>query len=153
MGFLKEFREFALRGNVLDLAVAVIIGVAFGGIVNSFIADIIMPVVSIPGKADFSNLYVPLNAKAAAAIDAADVLGAPLTLADARAAGPVLAYGSFLTVAINFVILAFCVFLVVKAFNTARQRFESAKPVPPPAGPTVEEKLLMEIRDLLAQRR
>lgn len=151
MGFVKEFREFALKGNVLDLAVGVIIGGAFGTIINSMIKDMIMPVVSIPGNVDFTNLYFPLSSKVSDAIKAAPngVMG----LEDARKVGPVLAYGSFITVTINFLILAFCVFLVVKAFNTAKKRFESEKPAPPPAGPTADQKLLTEIRDLLAARR
>jgi large conductance mechanosensitive channel len=152
MGFVKEFREFALKGNVLDLAVGVIIGGAFGIIINSMIKDMIMPVVSIPGNVDFSNLYLPLSDKVREAINAAPnhVLG----LEDARKVGPVLAYGNFITVTINFVILAFCVFMIVKIFNTARKRFEREQPAPPSlAGPTPEQKLLTEIRDLLAARR
>jgi large conductance mechanosensitive channel len=137
MGFVKEFREFALKGNVLDLAVGVIIGGAFGIIINSVIKDMIMPIVSIPGNVDFTNLYLPLSSKVSAAIDAS-----------------VLAYGNFITVTINFVILAFCVFIIVKLFNTARKKFEREQPAPPSlAGPTPEQKLLTEIRDLLAARR
>lgn len=153
MGFVKEFREFALKGNVLDLAVGVIIGGAFGGIVKSFIEDVIMPVVGMGAKADFSNLYIPLSDKARAAVTAAESTGGSLSLVDARAAGSVLAYGNFITVLINFIILAFCIFLVVKLFNAARKRFEAEKPAPAPAGPTAEEKLLIEIRDLLARGR
>lgn len=155
MGFIKEFREFALKGNVLDLAVGVIIGGAFGKIINSMINDVIMPVVSIPGKADFSNLYVPLNDKAANGIKAAEAAlpaGQTLALADARTHGPVFAYGSFITEVINFLILALCVFVIIKLFNTARRRFEAEKAAPPPAGPTNEELLLTEIRDLLARK-
>ncbi len=150
MGFVKEFREFALKGNVLDLAVGVIIGGAFGTIINSVIKDMIMPVVSIPGNVDFSNMYLPLSAKVREAITSAPkgVLG----LEDARKAGPVLAYGNFITVTINFIILAFCIFMVVKLFNTAKKRFEAEKVAPPPAGPTPEQKLLTEIRDLLARK-
>jgi large conductance mechanosensitive channel len=151
MGFIKEFREFALKGNVLDLAVGVIIGGAFGGIVNSMIADLIMPVVGIAGKADFSNLYIPLKASVSDAADKAHAAGQAFGLAEARKVGPVLAYGNFITIAINFEILAFCIFLVVKAFNTAKKRFEA--PPPAPAGPTPDQKLLTEIRDLLAARR
>ncbi len=155
MGIVKEFREFALKGNVLDLAVGVIIGGAFGKIINSMIADVIMPIVSIPGRADFSNLYLPLNAKAKSGIEAAQAAlpsGQVLALADARTHGPVFAYGSFITETINFVILAFCVFIMIKIFNTARKRFEAEKPAPVPAGPTKEETLLTEIRDILAKR-
>jgi large conductance mechanosensitive channel len=135
MGFVKEFKEFALKGNVLDLAVGVIIGGAFGTIINSVIKDMIMPVVSIPGNVDFSNLYLPLSSKVSDAVKAAN---GSLGLEDARKAGPVLAYGNFIT--------------VVKLFNTAKKRFEAEKPVAAPAGPTPEQKLLTEIRDLLARR-
>lgn len=148
MGIIKEFREFALKGNVLDLAVGVIIGGAFGGIVNSLIKDIIMPVIAIPGGVDFTNKFLPLDSKVRAAVEA----NPNLTLEAARAAGPTLAYGSFVTILINFIILAFCIFIVVKAFNTARKRFEAEQPAPPPPGPTAEQKLLTEIRDLLAKR-
>ena len=144
MGFIKEFREFALKGNVLDLAVGVIIGGAFGGIVNSLINDIIMPVVGkAVGNVDFSNLYVPLSNQ-----------DPKLPLKAAREAGAVLAWGNFVTILINFIILAFCIFIVVKMFNAARKRFEAQKPAPAPAGPTPSEKLLAEIRDeLRASRR
>jgi large conductance mechanosensitive channel len=158
MGIVKEFREFALKGNVLDLAVGVIIGGAFGKIINSMINDVIMPIVSIPGKADFSNLYFPLNEKARTGIETAEALlpaGQVLALADARTHGPVFAYGSFITETLNFLILAFCVFVMIKFFNTARKKFEAEKvapPPPPPPGPTKEEVLLGEIRDLLAKR-
>ncbi len=159
MGIVKEFREFALKGNVLDLAVGVIIGGAFATITKSLIADIIMPIVSIPGNVDFSNLYIALTPKTQAAIEQAtktvENKVVPPTLEEARALGPVMAYGNFITVTINFLILAFCVFLVVKLFNTARRRFEAeqkAAPPPMPPGPTNEEKLLGEIRDLLKQR-
>jgi len=148
MGLVKEFREFALKGNVLDLAVGVIIGVAFGGIVTSVINDIIMPVVGKAiGNADFSNLYFPLSDKIAKSTD-----GTWPALVDARKSGAVLAYGNFITIVINFLILAVCIFIVVKAFNTAKKRFEAQAPAPAPAGPTPEQKLLTEIRDLLARR-
>lgn len=149
MGFIQEFRDFALKGNVLDLAVGVIIGGAFGTIVNSMIADIIMPVVGMAGNVDFSNAYIALSDKVKAAADAAAKAGTPFGLADARKAGPVLAYGNFVTVTINFIILAFCIFIVVKLFNTARKRMEAQKPAPAPAGPSSTDKLLMEIRDSL----
>jgi large conductance mechanosensitive channel len=153
MGFVKEFREFALKGNVLDLAVGVIIGGAFGKIIASAISDVIMPIVSIPGKADFSNLYVPLTTKGREAVDAVfAATGAVPSLEEARKLGAIFAYGSFITECLNFIILAFCVFIIVKMFNTARKRLEAEKPVPPPPGPTNEEKLLAEIRDLLRAR-
>jgi len=148
MGMVKEFREFALKGNMLDLAVGVIIGAAFGNIVNSLIRDVIMPVVGMAGEVDFTNRFLPLGAKVREAVASNPNIG----LEDARKLGSVLAYGSFITITINFLILAFCIFLVVKAFNTARKRFEAEKPPAPPAGPTNEEKLLVEIRDLLARR-
>ncbi len=143
MSIVKEFREFALRGNVLDLAVGVIIGVEFGKIVNSMINDLIMPVIAraMGGGVDFTNKFIPLADKVTAD-----------NLKDARDQGAVLAWGNFVTVTINFVILAFCVFLVVKAFNTAKKRFETEQAPPPPAGPTKDQILLMEIRDALKSR-
>jgi large conductance mechanosensitive channel len=143
MGFVKEFREFALKGNVLDLAVGVIIGAEFGKIVNSMIADLLMPVIArvMGGGVDFSNKFFPLSEKVTAT-----------NLADARKEGAVIAYGNFITISLNFFILAFCVFLVVKAFNTAKKRFETEQAVPPPSGPTKDQALLTEIRDLLAKR-
>ncbi len=153
MGLLKEFREFALKGNVLDLAVGVIIGGAFGKIVSSMIDDIIMPIVNMRGQVDFTNKYFGLNERVRNAIDAAAQAGTPLGLADARRFGPVIAYGSFITILINFLILAACIFLVVKMFNTARRKFEKEQPSAAPAGPTPDQKLLTEIRDLLAAKR
>ena len=148
MGFFKEFREFALRGNVLDLAVGVIIGGAFGGIVNSLIKDVIMPVVTMAGEVDFTNRFVPLGTKVREAL----ITNPNLSLEEARKLGSVLAYGSFVTILINFVILAFCIFMVVKAFNAARKKFESEQPVAPAPGPSNEERLLTEIRDALRSR-
>ena len=149
MGFIKEFREFALKGNMLDMAVGIIIGAAFGGIVQSLITDMIMPVVGMAGKADFSNLYFPLRSDVRQAAEAAAAANQPFTLEQARGVGPVLAYGNFITVAINFLILAFCIFLVVKAFNMARKKFEAEKPAEAPAGPSEEVLLLRDIRDSL----
>ena len=134
MGFIKEFREFALKGNMLDLAVGVIIGGAFGGIVQSLIKDIIMPVVGLAGSVDFSDAKVLLKAK---------------DPSNPKSADNFLGYGNFITAAINFLILAFCIFLVVKAFNIARKKFEKEQAPPPPAGPSSTDKLLMEIRDTL----
>lgn len=154
MGFIKEFREFALKGNVIDLAVGVIIGGAFGKIVGSMIADVIMPVVSIPGKADFSNLYIGLNTAARTKIDEfVTKTGSVPPLADARAFGPIFAYGSFITECINFLILAFCIFLVIKAVNTAKRKFEKKAEDAPPPPPAADVVLLTEIRDLLKQGR
>jgi large conductance mechanosensitive channel len=136
---LKEFKEFALKGNVMDLAVGVIIGGAFGKIVDSLVADVVMPLVAaIFGKVDFSNLYLVLSG----------TVPAGASLADARKAAVVLGYGNFLTVAINFAILAFAIFLMVKAMNAAKKPEPAAEPAAAPE-PTNEEKLLGEIRDLL----
>jgi len=140
---LKEFREFALRGNVMDLAVGVIIGAAFGTIVNSVVNDLIMPLVGIAFKADFSNLYAPLSEKVSVALAADPNL--PLT--KARELGPVFAWGNFLTVVFNFVILAFIIFLLVKGMNSMKKK-EEAKPTAPAELPP-DVKLLAEIRDLL----
>lgn len=146
MNVIKEFKEFAMRGNVVDLAVGVIIGGAFGKIVGSVIEDLIMPLVGkIVGNVDFSNLYVPLSDKVSDAIHNAP--SGMLALADARKIGPVLAYGSFITILINFVILAFCIFLLIKGMNVLKRR-----EVPPPAAPTAQEQLLTEIRDLLRSK-
>ena len=134
---LKEFREFAMKGNVVDLAVGVIIGAAFGGIVTSLVGDVIMPLIgAATGGLDFSNYFVPLSKAVTAA-----------NLADAKKQGAVLAYGSFLTVTINFIIVAFVLFLVIRAMNTLKRK-EEAKPVEPPK-PSAEVVLLTEIRDLL----
>ena len=141
MGLLQEFKTFVMRGNVVDLAVGVIIGAAFGKIVSSLVDDIIMPPLGkLLGNMDFTNLYFPLS----------DKVTTGLALAEAKKLGPVLAWGNFVTIVINFVIVAFCIFMAIKAMN-ALQRKEEAKPSPPP-GPTVEQKLLGEIRDLLKAR-
>ena len=138
MSMMSEFKEFALKGNVIDLAVGVIIGGAFGKIVNSVIEDLIMPLVGKAiGNVDFSNLYVPLS----------DKITAGMSLADAKKLGPAFAYGNFLTIAINFAILAFCIFMLVKAMNTLKRK-EEAKPAPVAEVPA-DVKLLTEIRDLL----
>ncbi len=136
MSMIDEFKEFALRGNVVDLAVGVIIGAAFGKIVDSLVADIIMPLVGmVVGGLDFSNYFIPLAGQAAT------------TLAEAKKAGAVFAYGSFLTVALNFVILAFIIFMMVRQMNRFRRAAPSAPPVP---APTPEEVVLLrEIRDSL----
>ena len=125
---LEEFKKFALRGNVVDLAVGVIIGAAFGLIVSSMVSDIIMPIIgAVTGGLDFSNYYLPLNA--------AVKTGMPL--ADAKKAGAVLAYGNFITVTLNFLIIAFVLFIVIQAINKMTKT-EEAKPVEPSAS----EKLL-----------
>ena len=139
MSFASEFKQFALKGNVVDLAVGVIIGAAFGTIVASLVADVIMPLVgAATGGLDFSNYFYQLTGTKAA------------TLADAKKNGAVLAWGSFLTIVINFVIIAFVLFMVVRGINKL-QRKEAAKPAEP-APPTKQEVLLTEIRDLLAKR-
>ena len=138
MGFAKEFKEFALKGNVIDLAVGVIIGGAFGKITSSVIDDLIMPLLGkLIGNVDFSNLYVPLS----------DKITTGLPLAEAKKLGPVFAYGNFISILINFVLLAFCVFLMIKAINSLKKKEVEAPAAPPE--PTTQEKLLMEIRDSL----
>jgi large conductance mechanosensitive channel len=138
MSFMSEFKEFATKGNVMDLAVGVIIGAAFGKIVASAVEDLIMPIVGrVIGKVDFSNLYVTL---------AAVPEGVPNTLAELKKAGvPVLAYGSFITILINFIILAFIIFVIVKQMN----RLKREAPPPAPAAPSEDVLLLREIRDSL----
>jgi large conductance mechanosensitive channel len=134
---LKEFREFAMKGNVVDLAVGVIIGVAFGAIVNSLVGDIIMPIIgAVTGGLDFSNYFVPLAKSVTAS-----------NLADAKKQGAVLAYGSFITLTLNFIIIAFVLFIVVRLMNQLKRR-EAAAPAAPPK-PSREEELLTEIRDIL----
>ncbi len=133
---LKEFRDFAMKGNVVDLAVGVIIGAAFGGIVSSLVGDIIMPVIgAITGGLDFSNYYTGLSKNVTAT-----------NLADAKKQGAVLAWGNFLTLTLNFVIVAFVLFVVIRAINQLKRKEEAA---PTPPKPTREEELLTEIRDLL----
>lgn len=135
---LEEFKKFALRGNVVDLAVGVIIGAAFGLIVSSMVADLIMPIIgAVTGGLDFSNYYLPLNS--------AVKTGMPL--ADAKKAGAVLAYGNFLTVTLNFLIIAFVLFIAIQAINKMKKKEEAT-----PAEPSASEKLLTEIRDILARR-
>jgi large conductance mechanosensitive channel len=141
MGFASEFKAFALKGNVIDLAVGVIIGAAFGKIVDSVVGDLVMPVVGrIFGGFDFTNYFLPLKEVPA---------GTPNTLDAVRKAGvPVLAYGNFLTISLNFLILAAIIFLMVKQFNRLRKE----QPAPAPA-PTPEDVLLLrEIRDSLRGR-
>jgi large conductance mechanosensitive channel len=134
MSMMKEFKEFALKGNVVDLAVGVIIGGAFGKIVASMIDDLIMPVVGKAlGNADFSNLYYPLSEKIVKINDQWPAL------ADAKKLGPVFAYGNFITVLINFLILAFCIFMMVKAMNNLRKRMEKPVAAGPAAAPTTKE--------------
>lgn len=131
---LKEFKEFAMKGNVIDLAVAVVIGGAFGKIVTSFVNDVIMPPIGLlMGGVDFSDLKVILKT------------------ATEEAEAVTLNYGTFVNTVIDFVIVAFAIFMVIKGINAAKKKKEAAPP-PPPPGPTKEETLLTEIRDLLAKK-
>lgn len=137
---LKEFREFALRGNVVDLAVGVIIGAAFGKIVESVVGDVFMPVIgAVTGGLDFSNYFVPLSGRVTAT-----------ALAEAKKQGAVLAWGNFLTIVINFLIVAWVMFLVARMMNRLK-RLETAEPATAPP-PSRQEVLLTEIRDLLKSR-
>jgi large conductance mechanosensitive channel len=139
-GFVQEFKEFAMRGNVVDLAVGLVIGAAFGAIINSLVNDIIMPPIGlVMGNVDFSDLFISLSGQEYASLAAAREAGAP-----------VIAYGAFINVVINFVIVALAIFLVVKAMNRLRRKQEQAPeetPVPPR-----QETLLEEIRDILKAR-
>ncbi|WP_172842223.1 large conductance mechanosensitive channel protein MscL [Bradyrhizobium lablabi] len=131
---LKEFREFAMKGNVVDLAVGVIIGAAFGSIVTSLVGDVIMPIIgAITGGLDFSNYFTPLSKAVTAS-----------NLVDAKKQGAVLAWGNFLT--LNFIIVAFVLFVVIRFMNQLKRKDEAS---PSPAKPSREEELLTEIRDLL----
>ena len=133
---LKDFRDFAMKGNVVDLAVAVIIGAAFGAIVSSLVNDIIMPIIGAFGSLDFNNYFVALSKNVTAT-----------NLADAKKQGAVLAYGSFITLTVNFVIVAFVMFMIIRLMNQFKRK-EAAAPAEPPK-PSAEVMLLTEIRDLL----
>ena len=134
---LEEFKKFALRGNVVDLAIGVIIGAAFSGIVNSLVGDVIMPMIgAVTGGIDFSNYYVPLSSKVTAT-----------TLVEAKKQGAVLAWGNFLTITLNFIIIAFVLFLVIRAINKFSRKEAEKAPTP-----TKTEELLTEIRDQLKSR-
>jgi large conductance mechanosensitive channel len=136
---LEEFKKFAMRGNVVDLAVGVIIGAAFGAIINSLVADIIMPLIgSATGGLDFSNNFIPLSGKVTAS-----------ALVDAKKQGAVLAWGNFLTLVINFLIIAWVLFLCIRGINRLKAPEVPAASPPPPSK---EEQLLTEIRDLLKAR-
>ena len=139
-GFIQEFKEFAMRGNVVDLAVGLVVGAAFGAIVNSLVNDVIMPPIGlVMGNVDFSDLFINLSDQEYASLAAARDAGAP-----------VIAYGAFINALINFVIVAFAIFLVIKGMNRLRRKQEQAPeetPVPPR-----QETLLEEIRDLLKAR-
>jgi len=148
MGLIKEFKEFAMRGNVVDLAVGVIIGGAFGKIVTSLVKDVIMPPIGkVTGGVNFKDLFVVMDHTKIGT-------NTVQTLAQAEAAGvPVMAYGQFLQNVFDFLIVAFCVFLMVKGINELRRRFDAQKEAAPPAAPTPTESLLAEIRDLLKAKR
>ena len=136
---LKEFREFALKGNMVDLAIGVIIGAAFGGLVASIVNDILMPIIGlVTGGIDFSQMFWQMKGAPAA------------TLEEARKNGATIAYGNFITLLINFLIVAWVLFMVVKAMNRMKRQPPPAPAVPP--APTKEEVLLAEIRDLLARK-
>jgi large conductance mechanosensitive channel len=136
---LKEFKEFAIKGNMVDLAIGFIIGAAFSGLVQSVVNDIVMPIIGlITGGIDFSQMYIQLSGVPAATLD------------QAREAGATLAYGNFITLLINFLIVAWVLFLVVKAMNRMKRQAPPAPETPP--APSREEVLLGEIRDLLARK-
>ncbi|MCB1836770.1 MAG: large conductance mechanosensitive channel protein MscL [Alcanivoracaceae bacterium] len=143
MGMVKEFKEFAVKGNVVDMAVGIIIGGAFGTIVKSLVSDVIMPPIGLAlGGVDFSDLFVTLK-------DGANAAGPYATLVDAQTAGAVtINYGMFVNNVISFVIVAFAVFMLVKSINKLK-REEPPAPTPPPAEPPEDIKLLREIRDSL----
>ena len=136
---MNEFKTFALKGNVVDLAIGVIIGAAFGKIVDALVNDVIMPIVGIAGKADFTNYFIPLSSAVTAT-----------NLADARKQGGVLAYGDFITIIINFLIVALALFFVVKGINSLKRPAPAAAPVSPPP-PRDEIILLTQIRDALTR--
>ena len=145
MGFIKEFKEFAMKGNVMDMAVGVIIGGAFGKIVSSLVNDVLMPAIStVTGGIDFTNLYVALS----------DKVDTSLPLEKAKEMGAVLAYGQFIQNIVDFLIVAFCIFLMLKGINklaNLKKKEEAAAAPEAPKGPTQEE-LLAEIRDLLKNK-
>ena len=136
---LKEFKDFAMKGNVIDLAVAVVVGAAFNKIVGSLVEGVIMPIIGLFGKADFSNYFLPLSSAVTAT-----------NLVDARKQGGVLAYGDFATNVIQFLIVAAALFLVIKAMNSLTRAAPAAPAAPPP--PSEEVVLLSQIRDALAKR-
>lgn len=132
MSVIKEFKEFAVKGNVVDMAVGIIIGAAFGKIVSSFVADVVMPPIGVLlGGVDFSQLKIPLKRAADGSVTAA------------------MNYGMFIQTVVDFLIIAFCVFMLVKAINTLRQRLSASEKEALPAAPTAEVELLSEIRDIL----
>jgi large conductance mechanosensitive channel len=138
MQMLEDFKKFALRGNVVDLAVAVIIGAAFGSVIVSLVADIIMPAIgAVTGGLDFSNYYLPLSSK----------VQAGLSYEDAKKTGAVLGYGQFLTIALNFIIVAFVIFIAIKAMSNMKRKEDAKVDVPQAPEISADVKLLAEIRD------
>lgn len=149
MGMIKEFKEFALKGNMVDMAVGIIIGGAFGIIIKSLIGDVIMPLVGkIIGDVDFTNIYIPLSE----AVSIAKEANPKLPLAEAQELGSVMAIGNFGSILINFFILAFVIFIMVKMMNKAKAQFEKEAEEAPPAAPAADIVLLTEIRDALKAR-
>ncbi|HEX3357373.1 MAG TPA: large conductance mechanosensitive channel protein MscL [Tepidisphaeraceae bacterium] len=168
MGIISEFREFALKGNMIDLAVGVVIGAAFNTVTQSVVNDILMPPIGkLIGNVDFKNLYISLSDNidqqnmAVAATQPSGSAGgalaalsssARLPLEEAKKLGAVIAYGNFITTLINFLIVALSVFMVVKVMNMAKKRFEKQEAAAPPPPPSTQEVLLTEIRDILKTR-
>jgi large conductance mechanosensitive channel len=141
--FLSEFRDFAMKGNVVDLAIGVVIGAAFGKIVDSIVNDIFMPIIGfITGGIDFSNHYIALS----------DKVKDGMAYDDAQKAGAVIGWGHFVTVLVSFLIIAWVLFLVVKGINRLRAQAAAKAEAAPPPGPTKEEVLLTQIRDILAKQ-
>lgn len=146
MGMLKEFKSFAMRGNVLDLAVAVIIGGAFGKIITSFVNDVLMPPIGLLlGNADFSYLKIILKTGKDAVMNGDQVVTPAITEVAIR-------YGAFVNTILDFLIVAFSIFMVIKAFNSMKKK-EAAAPPPAPPAPSKEEVLLTEIRDILKEKK
>jgi large conductance mechanosensitive channel len=142
MGLLNEFKEFAIKGNVVDIGVGLVVGAAFTSIVNSFVNDIVNPIIGvIVGGIDFSNLFINLSGTDFASLPAAQAAGAPT-----------INYGLFINAVVTFLIVAWILFLVIKGMNTLKRQAEAAAPPPAPAEPPRNEVLLAEIRDLLAKR-
>lgn len=141
MNIIKEFKQFATRGNVMDMAVGIIIGAAFGKIITSVVSDVLMPPLGLLlGRVNFTDLYVSLDGAGYASLAAAKSAGAPI-----------LAYGNFIQTVVDFIIVAFAIFMMIKAMNALRRK-QDAAPVAP-AEPTAQEKLLAEIRDLLKEKK
>jgi len=147
MSLIKEFKTFAMRGNVVDLAIGIIIGASFGKIVSSFVADIIMPPIGLlTGGVNFTDLKITIKEAIPAQMDAVGMV-----IAEAAPAVTI-NYGSFIQVLVDFIIVAFAIFMMVKAINIAKKKEEAAAPAPPPPAPPKEEVLLTEIRDLLKSK-